>query len=267
MSRGLRLAETEAVAHSTALNLLESLRQPVLVEKFIPGRELAVSLLQGPDALEVLPPLEWRVGHTRGNMLSEAFKLIEPAGERKDAMRAELPFGPARELETLVCRAFQILGLRDYARFDIRLSSGGTFYFLEANTTPSLEPLEALALSARWAGQDYPALVERMLSAAKGRYLKQPTGQEKQLYFDLPTGPLDLSVPEGVHPPPSSSIELAQLLDVKPGEEVLDLGCGSGLLSIREAFGRTGQDRASRWPTPEMEADGLIQTYRMALGT
>jgi glycosyltransferase involved in cell wall biosynthesis len=36
---------------------------------------------------------------------------------------------------------------------------------------------------------------------------------------------------------------------------------------IREAFGRTGQERASRWPTPEMEADGLIQTYRTALGT
>jgi L-malate glycosyltransferase len=35
---------------------------------------------------------------------------------------------------------------------------------------------------------------------------------------------------------------------------------------LREAFGRTGQERASRWPTPEMEADGLIQTYRMALG-
>jgi len=235
MSRGVRLAETEEEAHSTALNLLESLRQPVLVEKFIPGRELAVSLLQGPDGLEVLPPLQWRVGHTRSNMLSEAFKLIEPAGERKEAMRAELPPGPAKDLETLVCRAFQILGLRDYARFDIRLSSGGTFYFLEANTTPSLEPLEALALSARWAGLDYPALVERMLSAAKGRYLKQPTDHEKQVHVDLPTGPLELSVPEGVHLPPSSSIEMARLLDVKPGEEVLDLGCGSGLLSIAAA--------------------------------
>ena len=45
-------------------------------------------------------------------------------------------------------------------------SSGGTLFFLEANTTPSLEPLEALALSAQWAGLDYSALVDRMLSAA-----------------------------------------------------------------------------------------------------
>jgi L-malate glycosyltransferase len=35
--------------------------------------------------------------------------------------------------------------------------------------------------------------------------------------------------------------------------------------NLREAFGRTGQERAARWPTPEMEADGLIQTYRIAL--
>ena len=34
--------------------------------------------------------------------------------------------------------------------------------------------------------------------------------------------------------------------------------------NLREVFGRTGQERASRWPTPEMEADRLIQTYRMA---
>jgi D-alanine-D-alanine ligase-like ATP-grasp enzyme/methylase of polypeptide subunit release factors len=235
MSRGLRLAKTEEEARSTALNLLDSLRQPVLVEKFIPGRELAVSLLQGPDGLEVLPPLEWRVGHTKNNMLSEAFKLMEPTGERKEAMRAELPPGLAKDIETFVSRAFQILGLRDYARFDIRLSSGGTFYFLEANTTPSLEPLEALTLSARWAGLDYPALVERLLSAANGRYLKQPTDLAKKVHFVLPTGPVELTVPEGIHSPPSSSIELARLLDVKPGEEVLDLGCGSGLLSIAAA--------------------------------
>ena len=37
--------------------------------------------------------------------------------------------------------------------------------------------------------------------------------------------------------------------------------------NLREAFGRTGHERASRWPTPEREADGLIQTYRRALVT
>jgi D-alanine-D-alanine ligase-like ATP-grasp enzyme/methylase of polypeptide subunit release factors len=239
MSRGLCLAVTDAEAHAKASDLLESLHQPILVEKYISGRELAVSLLEGPGGLEVLPPLEWRVDGSGTEILSEAFKRIEPVGEgigeRKEALRADLPVDLEKDLESLVLRAFQVLGLRDYARFDIRLSLGGTFFFLEANTTPSLEPLEALALSARWAGMDYPALVRRMLSAALKRLKDRPVVKEKQMVIDLPSGPLDLTVPEGVHAPPQSSIELARILDAKTGEEVLELGCGAGLLSIAAA--------------------------------
>ncbi len=239
MSRGLCLVGTDGEAHAMASDLLESLHQPVLVEKYINGRELAVSLLEGPDGLEVLPPLEWRVDGNGTEILSEAFKLIDPVGEefgeRKEALRADLPIDLGKDLESLVRRAFQVLGLRDYARFDIRLSPGGTFFFLEANTTPSLEPLEALALSARWAGMDYPGLVRRMLSAALKRHQDRSMVNEKQMVIDLPSGPLYLTVPEGVHVPPLSSIELARLLDVKRGEEVLELGCGAGLLSIAAA--------------------------------
>ena len=61
--------------------------------------------------------------------------------------------------------------LQDYARFDLRLSPEGNFYFLEANTTPSLETAEALALSARWAGLDYPDLIQTILTAVRRRYL------------------------------------------------------------------------------------------------
>jgi len=152
MSRGLGLAQTEKEAQSLAAHLIDTLRQPVLVESFIPGRELAVSLLEGPKGLEMLPPLEWCLEHrgSTSNLLTEAFKLMEPAGERQEAVPTELTPDLRDELETLSRLAFNALGLRDYARFDIRLSPGGTFFFLEANTTPSLEPLEAFPLSARW---------------------------------------------------------------------------------------------------------------------
>jgi methylase of polypeptide subunit release factors len=160
---------------------------------------------------------------------------VEPAGERRDVLRADLPDDLHSEMEALARHAFRALGLRDYARFDIRLSSGGTLFFLEANTTPSLEPLEALALSARWAGLDYPALVERMLSAALRRYEALPSARPQTVRIELPTGPIELEIPEGVHVPPPSSLDLAGFLDVRQGEDVLDLGCGSGLLSIAAA--------------------------------
>ena len=55
------------------------------------------------------------------------------------------------------------------------------------------------------------------------------------MLIQLPSGLVELLIPQAVHMPPPSSIELARLLDVQPGETVLDLGCGSGLLSIGAA--------------------------------
>ncbi len=140
MSRGLALAGSEEKARAMASDLLGRLRQPILVETFVPGRELAVSLLDGPGGLKVLPPLEWQIEETDSRVLTKAFKLKDVMGERRDACQADLSPRMGNELEALARRAFQTLGLRDYARFDLRLSPGGAFFFLEANTTPSLEP-------------------------------------------------------------------------------------------------------------------------------
>ncbi len=237
MSRGLALARSKDEAEGIVSDLMRR-NQPVLLETYLPGRELAVSLLAGPKGLEVLPilewsPGEWSPGETKG-MLTENFKLAEVEGERRDSRPADLTADLRREVEDLARKAFQVLQLRDYARFDVRLSPRGTFFFLEANTTPSLEPFEALALSAKWAGLDYPALVDRMLSAALTRGRGRPT-QEDRVQIELANGVVELNVPPGVHPPPQSTIDLARLLDIKPGERVLELGCGAGLLSIAAA--------------------------------
>ena len=170
MSRGVRLAETWEEARMAIGFLLENYCRPVLVETFIPGRELAVSLLDGgPEGLEVLPILEWLPGNDEYQILTEAFKLQENGRAREDAQRIILAPAQRQEVEFLSRKAFQTLGLRDYARFDVRLAPDGKFYFLEANTTPSLETGEALALSAQWAGIDYPGLVGKILAAANHR--------------------------------------------------------------------------------------------------
>lgn len=59
--------------------------------------------------------------------------------------------------------------------------------------------------------------------------------------IELPVGPVSLIIPEGVHAPPASSVELARHMDVHPGENVLDLGCGGGLFSIAAAKARAAQ--------------------------
>jgi D-alanine-D-alanine ligase len=235
MSRGVAVVKSKAEAQSRVESMLDIYRQPIIAESYIPGREIAVSVLEGSGGLEVLPPLEWKLGEQRHGFLTEAFKLAEPDVERLDAVRAVMSEGLLNQLTVHVRHAFRSLGLRDYARFDLRLSPGGTFYFLEANVTPSLEPLEALALSAQWAGLDYPSVVDRILSAALDRYGNSTSEGEAMMTFALPTGPMELRVPQGVHTPPPSTIGLAGLLDIQPGEHVLELGCGTGILSIAAA--------------------------------
>ncbi len=234
MSRGLCRAMTEKDLKDMTVRLLHDLSQPVMIEMYIPGRELAVSVLDGSDSLEVLPPLEWLPG-TGGSVLTEPFKLKEPVGDRDDAVMAELSPDLLSELAGLARLAFRTLGLRDYARFDVRLSQGGTFYFLEANITPSLEPLEALALSAKWSGIGYPGLLERILAAALRNPKGGQAGKRHTTTVQLLTGPVTLETPEGVHVPTASSAQLAKHIDVRPGDCVLDLGCGSGILSIAAA--------------------------------
>ncbi len=234
MSRGLSIAETREEARAKLAKLLDRFRQPAIAEAFIPGRELAVSLIEEEDGLRVLPPLEWRMRSGDSSVLTEEFKQSMPVGERQDAVRAELSPELFEELGELSMVAFRALGLRDYARFDVRLSPGGVFYFLEANTTPSMEPLEAFSLSASWDGLDFPALVDKMLSAALSRY-GRPGGHAQKFSAVVAGGPAELLVPENVHRPAASTLELARLLDVEKGECVLDLGCGAGLLAIAAA--------------------------------
>ena len=235
MSRGLVLARSRDEAAARLAELLSRLEQPILVETFIPGREFAVSVVDGPGGLEVLPPLEWKMGDGQEGVLTEEFKLqvVQPGSH--DAARAELAPGELLELEALSLAAFRALGLRDYARFDVRRSPGGTFYFMEANITPSMEPEEALTLSARWAGMDFPALLERILASAAKRRPSASARGAQDANIALPTGAVSLRIPPGVHVPPPSTIELARLLDVRPGERVLELGCGTGLLAIAAA--------------------------------
>jgi len=235
MSRGVVVVETTEEARSRVAGMMETFRQPIIAESYIPGRELAVSVLDGPDGLEVLPPLEWKLGKDRNGLLTEASKLIDVTGEREDAARAAMSGDLLDQLKEQALQAFRSLGLRDYARFDIRLSPGGTFFFLEANVTPSLEPLEALALSGGWVGIDYPSLIDRMLTTALRRYGGYAAEGDATMKVELPTGPIELLVPPGVHRPPPSTIQLAGFLDIQPGERVMELGCGTGILSIAAA--------------------------------
>ncbi|MEJ5375802.1 MAG: 50S ribosomal protein L11 methyltransferase [bacterium] len=232
MSRGICIAKTQTELEEKLEAVAEKGRYCAwMVESHVPGIELAVPVLEIKGSPLVLPVVEMQEACGE-KILDENFKRLEFRDHRKDLLLANLDPSLDRELRLMACKAFEVLGLRDYARFDVRVSEDGTPFFLEANVTPSLEPFEAMAFSARLAGMEYPELISRMLESALERYGEGGLKTHDSLDVQLPVGNLKILIPRGVHAPAQSTLEMARIMDVRPGEEVLELGCGCGVLSI-----------------------------------
>jgi len=141
----------------------------VLVESFIDGREIAVSVLDG----EALPPIEIVAP---GAFYDYAAKYDKT--ETRYVCPAPLTKGQEQRVKALAVLAYQVLGCAGVARIDFRLDQRGRPVFLEINTIPGMTPRSLLPMSAARAGIDYDFLTERILQSAitrRSRWLGRTT--------------------------------------------------------------------------------------------
>lgn len=136
-----------------------------VVEQFVEGTEVAVTVLEGEDGLRALPPVEIRP--TSGVYDYEARYT---AGATRFVTPAELPAETLLAAQELAVAAHEALGLRHLSRADMIITSDGTPVFLEGNVAPgmtetSLSPLAFVAAGMELGGV-FSSLVER---AAGGR--------------------------------------------------------------------------------------------------
>jgi len=162
------LAERVSFIHRT-------LHQPAIAEELIEGRELYVGMV-GNEELQLLPIIEMTFdGVEDPNMRIATYSAKWDLDYRK---RWDIKNVFARRIgkETLekidrVCRdSFEALGLRDYARIDLRLTKDQEIYVLEVNPNPYIAFGEDMANSAEKLGLDYYAFIERILQEALSRY-------------------------------------------------------------------------------------------------
>jgi len=148
---------------------------PLICEEFIDGRDISVCVL-GNEKLLVLPPREFRCDSSSKHAPRFETHRVKhdpkyQAKWRTSYHRARLADHHQREIVAITNRAYRALDLRDYARFDFRLTADNTFVFLEANAHPDLSPspYSSFGLMSSCAGISYSNLLNRIVKMALKR--------------------------------------------------------------------------------------------------
>lgn len=129
----------------------------ILVEQFIPGREVQVGILDGKalGAIEIVPKGEFY-----------DFEAKYTAGMAEHILPARLPADIYQDVLRAGEQAHAALGCDCYSRVDFLVNEAGECYLLEVNTLPGMTDLSLLPEIARGAGIEFADLVLRILLAA-----------------------------------------------------------------------------------------------------
>ena len=163
-----------SVAHSPAevASALEELtgflEAGVLIEEFIPGRDITVGLVESNGDWRVLAPIEYETPPTAGeHLLTEELKTWAGWGQVKPRRAEILVPEQTAELRDYAVAMARGVGAATAARVDFRLSEKDhRLYALEINVIAAIEAEAGLALSAQHAGLDHSDLISHILSNA-----------------------------------------------------------------------------------------------------
>ena len=134
--------------------------ETVLVERYIPGREITVAVLDGV-ALGVTEIT------TKSGFYDYDNKYT--AGGSAHICPAPLPKDKYAAVMAMAVTAHHALGCRSLSRSDFRYDEqgDGQFYILETNTQPGMTPLSLSPELAAYAGISFNELVARILATAQ----------------------------------------------------------------------------------------------------
>ena len=159
--------------------LLDSYRQPVLVEEYLPGKEFTCAVLGNGETATVLPIVGMNFETLPAGALpiySFDAKFVWDQPENPlDIFEcpARISSDLRASIERVTLDAFRALGCRDWARIDVRLDAAGTPNVLEVNPLPGILPDPAenscLPKAARAAGIGYDELIQSCLRLAAER--------------------------------------------------------------------------------------------------
>ena len=150
----------------------ETYRQPVLVERFLPGREFTTAVIGTGRQAEVLGTMEVLLladaeqqvysYHNKENFEALVrYRLVQPADDPLVA-----------DIEDIALRAWRVLGCRDAGRLDLRCDKRGRPQFIEVNPLAGLHPEHSdLPIICGLVGVSFERLIARIIASAEHRVL------------------------------------------------------------------------------------------------
>ena len=148
---------------------------PALIEEYIEGREIYASILGSYEKTEVLPLIELDLSKlpegtpkiasrdVKFETESRAYKLT------KSQIAEDLDEATVQKLSETALAAYRAVKLRDYGRIDMRLTSEGEVYVIEANPNPWLSSRHEFAMAAKKSGRSYTQLIGEIVDMALER--------------------------------------------------------------------------------------------------
>ena len=160
-------------------HLIETYKEPVLVEEYIEGKEFTIPLIGNPPI--TLPIIEvifskkyetdlWVPDDPVVPLLKKWKKMVKlPQDDKHSVCPARIPKGLAKKLNEAVINAYNALNCKDFCRIDM-IYKDGTPYVLELNPTPGIDPTYWFPKSAYAAGMTYSQLLDKIIQSGAKRY-------------------------------------------------------------------------------------------------
>ena len=169
-------AADAAEARRRVRELLDTYRQPVLAECYLPGDEFTVAVLGNGAEARALPIVRFRFETLPEGSLPimgyEAKWVWDDPAQPLEVLEcpAHVPSSLAVRITDVALSAFRALGCRDWARVDVRLDADGAPNVVEVNPLPGIIPNAAdnscFPCAARAAGIEYDELIQKVTQIA-----------------------------------------------------------------------------------------------------
>lgn len=172
MSQGVSLHvsnDSRCTVKQAIEDLMLVVHQPVVVERFCPGREIMVVMVGMPDNISVFEVCEVVCLTDDRFFFTRIFDSdLKQSMSSKDWCLRRVTDEVGPHVHSLCKAAFKALGQIHVVRFDGRWD-GKHFWLLEITPTPNLQALGALLTAGKWNELDAPAIVRTLVELANHR--------------------------------------------------------------------------------------------------